>query len=124
FGPAPEMQIYDRGLRRRLAPMLDGDLDRLRMAYSLVFSLPGAPLLFYGEEIGMGENLDIPGRLAVRSPMQWRPRPGAGFSTAAEDDLVRPVVAEGEYGYERVSVGAERGDPNSLLNWMAALIRV
>ena len=124
FGPEPEMQIYGRGLRRRLAPMLDGDLDRLRMAYSLVFSLPGAPLLFYGEEIGMGENLDIPGRMAVRSPMQWRSGPGAGFSTAAEDDLVRPVVSEGEYGYAQVSVGGERGDPHSLLNWMAALIRV
>ncbi len=124
FGPEPEMQIYDRGLRRRLAPMLGGDPARLRMAYSLLFSLPGAPLLFYGEEIGMGENLAVPGRLAVRTPMQWRPRPGAGFSPAPEDRLVRPVVSEGEYGYAEVSVGGERGDPDSLLNWIASLIRV
>ena len=65
------MQLYGRGLRRRLPPMLDGDPRRIRMAYSLMFSLPGTPALFYGEEIGMGENLDIEGRMAVRSPMQW-----------------------------------------------------
>ena len=71
FGPDPEMQLYGRGLRRRLPPMLDGDPRRIRMVYSLLFSLPGTPVLFYGEEIGMGENLDIDGRLAVRTPMQW-----------------------------------------------------
>ena len=71
FGPEPTMQVYGRGLRRRLPPMLDGDPRRIRMVYSLLFSLPGTPVLFYGEEIGMGENLDAPGRLAVRTPMQW-----------------------------------------------------
>ena len=74
FGPDPEMQLYGRGLRRRLPPMLDGDPRRIRMVYSLLFSLPGTPVLFYGEEIGMGENLDIDGRLAVRTPMQWTDR--------------------------------------------------
>lgn len=69
FGPKPNMQIYDRGLRRRLAPMLGGDQARIRMAYSLQFGLPGAPMIFYGEEIGMGENPDMPGRNAVRTSM-------------------------------------------------------
>ena len=71
FGPDEDMQVYGRGLRRRLPPMLDGDPRRIRMVYSLLFSLPGTPVLFYGEEIGMGENLDVPGRMAVRTPMQW-----------------------------------------------------
>ena len=69
------MQVYGRGLRRRLPPMLDGDPRRIRMVYSLLFSLPGTPVLFYGEEIGMGEDLDVEGRLAVRTPMQWTVRP-------------------------------------------------
>lgn len=72
----------------------------------------------------MGENLDVEGRLAVRTPMQWRPGPSAGFSSAPENRLVRPVMATGEYGYEQASVGCERGDPDSLLNWLASLIRV
>ena len=82
FGPEERMQVYGRGLRRRLPPMLDGDPRRLRMVYSLLFSLPGTPVLFYGEEIGMGENLEVDGRLAVRTPMQWTDGPNGGFSTA------------------------------------------
>ena len=71
FGPDESLQLFGRGLRRRLPPMLDGDHQAIRMVYSLAFSLPGTPVLFYGEEIGMGENLEIEGRLSVRSPMQW-----------------------------------------------------
>ena len=82
FGPDPDMQLYGRGLRRRLPSMLGGDERRMRMAYSLMFSLPGTPVLFYGEEIGMAENLDIPGRLAVRTPMQWTGGDNGGFSKA------------------------------------------
>ena len=74
FGPEKELQLFGRGLRRRLPTMLDGDQQRLRMVYSLVFSLPGTPVLFYGEEIGMGENLAIEGRMSVRAPMQWSRR--------------------------------------------------
>ena len=92
FGPEPEMQMYGRGLRRRLPTMLDGDPRRIRMAYSLLFSLPGTPVLFYGEEIGMGENLDVPGRLAVRTPMQWSPQRNGGFSGARPSQLRRPLV--------------------------------
>ena len=124
FGPEPEHQVYDRGLRRRLAPMLDGNIDRLRLAYSVLFSLPGAPMIFYGEEIGMGENLDLDRRMAVRAPMQWTSFGNGGFSTAEEKDLVRPILSEGDYGYQEVSVSKERGDRDSLLNWLASLIRV
>jgi len=122
FGPDPDMQLYGRGLRRRLPPMLGGHQDRIRMAYSLLFSLPGTPVLFYGEEIGMGENLEASDRLAVRTPMQWSGEPGAGFSTASEDSFPTPLVA-GEYGPLAVNVTDQRRDDGSLLNWFERLIR-
>lgn len=90
FGPEEDMQLFGRGLRRRLPPMLDGDPRRVRMVYSLLFSLPGTPVLFYGEEIGMGENRDVPGRLAVRTPMQWSTGRSGGFSDAAPSRLPAP----------------------------------
>ena len=89
----PDMQLFGRGIRRRLPTMLNGDQARIRMVYSLTFSLPGAPVLFYGEEIGMSENLAIPGRQSVRSPMQWANEENGGFSTADPERLSRPVVA-------------------------------
>jgi trehalose synthase len=122
FGPDEDMQIFDRGLRRRLPPMLGGDLDRIKMVYSLLYSLPGTPVLFYGEEIGMGENLDVPGRLAVRTPMQWATGPTAGFTTAEPRHMVLPVPA-GEFGPDRVSVAEQLHDPESLLSWMEMLNR-
>ena len=122
FGPDPDMQLFGRGLRRRLPTMLDGDQQRIRMVYSLMFSLPGTPVLFYGEEIGMGENLEIEGRVAVRSPMQWTDEPNAGFSRARPSRLIRPVT-EGTFGPMAVNVAAQRRDPDSLLNWMERLIR-
>jgi maltose alpha-D-glucosyltransferase/alpha-amylase len=124
FGPEPEMQIYDRGLRRRLAPMLGGDQKRLKMAYSLLFSLPGAPMLFYGEEIGMGEQPALEGRMAVRAPMQWTAGINGGFSDADPNELVRPPVSDGAFGYETLNLKAQRADPDSLVNWIASLIRV
>ena len=84
FGPEPEMQVYDRGIIRRLPPMLGGDPRRIRMAYSLMFSLPGTPVLFYGEELGMGEDLAVGSRLAVRTPMQWTTRPQRRVLRGAE----------------------------------------
>ena len=122
FGPDPDMQVYGRGLRRRLPPMLDGDPRRLRMVYSLLFSLPGTPVLFYGEEIGMGENLAAEGRHAVRTPMQWSAERNGGFSTAAPSRLPNPVV-EGGFGPEFVNVEAQRRDPDSLLAFMTKLVR-
>ncbi|HEU4542363.1 MAG TPA: alpha-amylase family protein [Jiangellaceae bacterium] len=122
FGPEERMQIYGRGLIRRLPPMLDGDPRRIRMAYSLMFALPGTPVLFYGEEIGMGENLDVGGRQSVRTPMQWSSGRNAGFSSAPEGKLVVPIV-EGGFGPEHVNVEDQRNDPDSLLNFVATLIR-
>jgi trehalose synthase len=122
FGPDPTMQLYGRGLRRRLPTMLGGDPQRIRMAYSLLFSLPGTPVLFYGEEIGMGENLDLPDRLAVRTPMQWSDEPGAGFSTADPDRFSRPLT-DGVFGPLAVNAANQRRDEGSLLNWFERLIR-
>ncbi|MEO6511525.1 MAG: alpha-amylase family protein [Nocardioides sp.] len=122
FGPDPDMQLYGRGLRRRLPPMLDGDPRRLRLVYSLLFSLPGTPVLFYGEEIGMGENLDIPGRLSVRTPMQWDSSRNGGFSRAAPSKVRRPVTS-GAFGPEHVDVTSQRTDPGSLLSFITTLIR-
>ena len=115
FGPEPDHQLFGRGLRRRLPSMVNEDQDRIRLAYSLAFSLPGTPVLFYGEEIGMRESLEIPGRMSVRSPMQWSSERHRGFTTA--DKPGRPL-APGE-----AEVTAQRRDPDSLLTWMELLIR-
>ena len=122
FGPDEDMQLFGRGLRRRLPTMFDGDRQRIRMAYSLLFSLPGTPVLFYGEEIGMGENLAIEGRMSVRTPMQWTDEKNGGFSRAQPSRLHRPVV-EGRFGPMAVNVAAQRRDPDSLLSWIERLIR-
>jgi trehalose synthase len=122
FGPDPSMQLYGRGLRRRLPSMLEGDPRRIRMVYSLLFSLPGTPVLFYGEEIGMGENLDIDGRLAVRTPMQWTDQRNGGFSNAAPSRLRRPLT-QGAFGAEHVNVAAQRTDRESLLAFIHLLIK-
>jgi maltose alpha-D-glucosyltransferase/alpha-amylase len=121
FGPEEHMQLYDRGIRRRLAPML-GDPRLIELAYSLQFSLPGTPVLYYGDEIGMGDDLSLPERNALRTPMQWTDEDCAGFSRA--DTTIRPVVDEGPYSYTRVNVEAQRRKPGSLLSWMRTMIRV
>ena len=121
FGPDKDLQLYGRGLRRRLPTMLDGDERRIRMVYSLAFALPGTPVLFYGEEIGMAENLAIEGRYSVRAPMQWSAEPKAGFTTGSEP--CRPLVEDGPFGFREVNVARQRRDPDSLLNWMERLIR-
>jgi maltose alpha-D-glucosyltransferase / alpha-amylase len=121
FAADPSMQLYERGIRRRLAPML-GERSRLELAYSLLFALPGPPVLRYGEEIGMGENLRLKGRNAIRTPMQWSDARNGGFSTA--DKLVRPAIADGPYGYETVNVERQLREDDSLLRWMIGMIRV
>jgi maltose alpha-D-glucosyltransferase/alpha-amylase len=118
FGPQPRMQIYDRGIRRRLAPMFAGDRRRIELAYSLQFTLPGTPVLRYGEEIGMGDNLSLPERYALRTPMQWDSTRNGGFSSAERSELVRPVISSGRYGYRTVNVSRQHRDPKSLLSWM------
>ena len=124
FGPDPDMQLYGRGIRRRLPTMMDGDQRWLRLAYGLMFALPGTPTLFYGEEIGMGENLEIDDRYAVRTPMQWTAGPTAGFSTAPPDALCRPLPTDPRFAPEAVNARDQRRDPHSLLNWFERLIRL
>jgi maltose alpha-D-glucosyltransferase/alpha-amylase len=122
FGPDENMQLYGRGIRRRLASMLGNDRRRIELAYALQFSLRGTPVLRYGEEIGMGEDLAQDGRNAIRTPMQWSFLPNGGFSTAPEGQLVRKVISEGEFGYQKINVTAQRHDPASLLSWFERMI--
>jgi maltose alpha-D-glucosyltransferase/alpha-amylase len=121
FGPDKTMQLYDRGIRRRLAPMFNGDRRRLELAYSLLFTLPGTPVLRYGDELGMGEDLSLPERSCVRTPMQWSTEQNAGFSTARRPVL--PVVSDGPFGYGRINAADQKRDPTSLLNWTERIIR-
>jgi maltose alpha-D-glucosyltransferase / alpha-amylase len=121
FGPDKTMQLYDRGIRRRLAPML-GSASRLELAYSALFSLPGTPVLRYGDEIGMGDDLTLKERDAVRTPMHWSEATNAGFTTAKKP--VHPVISQGPYSCEKVNVEQQRRDPNSLLNWTSRMIRL
>jgi maltose alpha-D-glucosyltransferase / alpha-amylase len=121
FGPEPGMQLYGRGIRRRLAPML-GNRPQLEMTYSLMFSLPGTPVLRYGDEIGMGDDLRLKERNAVRTPMQWSNEAQAGFSTARRTIL--PVISKGPWNYRRINVESQRRDPNSMLNWTERMIRL
>ncbi len=123
FGPDPKMQLYDRGIRRRLAGMLGGDQARIRLAFSLLFALPGTPVIWFGEEIGMGENLDLPERQSVRTPMQWSAQNNGGFSFASAKDLVHPMLAEGPFGYEELNVGEQIRDPDSLLRMVEQMIQ-
>ena len=123
FAPDESMRVYGRGIRRRLPTMVGGDARRIRLAYSLMFSLPGTPVLFYGEEIGLAENLDVPDRLAVRPPMQWSPERHGGFAPPGVDELVRPLVDDPRFAPDAVNVADQRRDHASLLNWMERLIR-
>jgi maltose alpha-D-glucosyltransferase/alpha-amylase len=122
FGPEPEMQLYGRGIRRRLAPMLGGDRRRLELAYSLMLTLPGTPVIRYGDEIGMGDDLRLLERNCARTPMQWSTEPNAGF-TKSEHPIL-PVIDHGPYGFDHVNAADQRRDPNSLLNWMERMIRM
>ncbi|MFJ5488197.1 alpha-amylase family protein [Hansschlegelia beijingensis] len=122
FGPDKTMQLYDRGIRRRLAPMLDGDRRRLELAYSLMFTLPGTPVLRYGDEIAMGDDLSLPERNCARTPMQWSSEKQGGFSKA--DKTFLPVISGGGFGFETVNVAQQRRDPNSFLNWIERIIRM
>jgi maltose alpha-D-glucosyltransferase / alpha-amylase len=122
FAPKRTMQLYDRGIRRRLAPMLDNNRQRLELAFSLLFSLPGTPMMQYGDEIGIGDNLRLPERECARTPMQWTSERHGGFSRAAR--VIRPVIKDSVFGYEKVNVSDLRRDPQSLLNWTERVIRM
>ncbi len=125
FAPDRErMWIFDRGIRRRFAPMVDGDPRRLRLAYSLTLTLPGTPVINYGEELGMGDDLSLEERNSARTPMQWSSETNGGFSSAPSDQLVLPVVSEGQYSYKCLNVVDARRDPTSLVSWMERAIRM
>jgi maltose alpha-D-glucosyltransferase / alpha-amylase len=121
FGPEKHMQLYDRGIRRRLSPMI-GNRPQTELAYSVMFSLPGTPVIRYGDELGMGDDLTLEERNAVRTPMQWSAEKNAGFSDA--EKLVHPVITEGPYSCKHVNVETQRRRSDSALNWMSSLIRL
>ncbi len=120
FGPEENMQLYGRGIRRRLAPMLTGERRKIELAYSLMFSLPGTPVIRYGDEIGMGDDLSLPERNCCRTPMQWSDEPEGGFTKGKPH---APVISGGPWGFQTVNVASQRRDPDSLLNWTERMIR-
>jgi len=122
FAPDKDMQLYERGIRRRLAPMLASDRRRLELAYSLMLTLPGTPVLRYGDEIGMGDDLTLAERTCARTPMQWSDEPQGGFTVSSKPVL--PVISGGAYGFEHLNVAAQRRDPNSMLNWLERVCRM
>ncbi|MBK5104864.1 MAG: maltose alpha-D-glucosyltransferase [Burkholderiales bacterium] len=112
------------GIRRRLAPLMENDLERIKLMNSLLLSMPGSPIIYYGDEIGMGDNIFLGDRNGVRTPMQWSPDRNAGFSRADPQRLFLPPIMDPIYGYEAVNVEAQARDPSSLLNWMRRMLAV
>ena len=121
YAPDPRMKC-NIGIRRRLAPLVDGDHARIRLLHALLLALPGSPFLYYGDEIGMGDNIWLNDRDGVRTPMQWRDAPGAGFSTADEQDFYLPLIVDPEYDRSMVNVETQMMDPGSLLQWVRAML--
>jgi maltose alpha-D-glucosyltransferase/alpha-amylase len=117
-------QRLNLGIRRRLAPLVDNGRRRIELLNSLLFSLPGTPILYYGDEIGMGDDVLRPDRDGVRTPMQWNGGPNAGFSTAPASALYSQPIADPVYGFAAVNVAAQLRDRSSLLHWMRNLIRL
>ena len=110
------------GIRRRLAPLMDNDKDRIKLMNSMLLSMPGSPIIYYGDEIGMGDNIYLGDRNGVRTPMQWSPDRNAGFSRADPGRLYTAPISDPVYGYQAVNVEAQRADPSSLLHWVRNLI--
>jgi maltose alpha-D-glucosyltransferase / alpha-amylase len=102
--------------------MLNGDRRRLELSYSLMFTLPGTPVVRYGDELGMGDDLSLPERNCARTPMQWSDEPHAGFT--ASDKPCIPVISDGPYGFEHINAAIQRRHPDSLLNWTERIIRM
>ncbi len=123
YAPDPRMRL-NLGIRRRLAPLLGNDRRRIELANSLLLTLPGSPVIYYGDEIGMGDNIWLDDRDGVRTPMQWDGSQNGGFSTATVGQLYAPLVAGPGYGYESVNVAAQRAEPGSLLNRMREMVHV
>jgi len=123
YAPEPRMRL-NLGIRRRLAPLLDNDRGRIELAYALLFSLPGTPIVYYGDEIGMGDDIWMEDRNGVRTPMQWEDAPNAGFSNAPQEALYLPAIDGELYGYHRVNVADQRYNPDSLWSLVRRMIAV
>ncbi len=124
FYAADKRARLNLGIRRRLAPLLENDLRKIQLMNSLLLSLPGTPIIYYGDEIGMGDNIFLGDRDGVRTPMQWSPDRNGGFSRADPARLFLPPIMDPIYGYEAVNVEAQQREPSSLLNWMKRMIAV
>jgi maltose alpha-D-glucosyltransferase/alpha-amylase len=123
YAPEPRMRL-NLGIRRRLAPLLDNDRRKIELAYSLLFTLPGSPIIYYGDEIGMGDNIWLPDRNGVRTPMHWSQGWNGGFSRVEPERLYAPLIVGAEFGVERVNAADQEKDPASLLNLVQRMIRV
>ena len=123
YASDPRMRV-NVGIRRRLAPLMDNDPGKIKLMKSLLLSMPGTPIVYYGDEIGMGDNIYLGDRNGVRTPMQWSPDRNAGFSRADPQRLYLPPIMDPIYGYEAVNVEAQQREPASLLNWMKRMIAV
>ena len=123
YAPEPRMRL-NLGIRRRLAPLLGNDRGRIELANSILFTLPGSPVIYYGDEIGMGDNIWIDDRGGVRTPMQWNAGRGAGFSGADPSKFYFPLIDDDTFGYQQVNVAQQRADPDSLLNHMRTMMAV
>jgi maltose alpha-D-glucosyltransferase/alpha-amylase len=121
YSADPRMRI-NLGIRRRLAPLVDNNRRRIELLNSLLLSFPGTPVLYYGDEIGMGDNIYLGDRNSVRTPMQWNADRNAGFSTATPGRLYSPVIMDPVWGYEAINVEAQLSDTSSLLHWMRNMI--
>src|SRR5207253_2692514 len=121
YAADPQMRTH-LGIRRRLAPLMDNSRRRIELLTSLLFSLPGTPVIYYGDEIGMGDNIYLGDRNGVRTPMQWTGDRNGGFSRADPARLYAPLIMDAVYGYQAINVEAQERAPYSLLNWMKRLI--
>jgi len=123
YAPQPRMRI-NLGIRRRLAPLLENDRRKIRLMHSILLSFIGSPVMYYGDEIGMGDNIALEDRDGVRTPMQWDASPNAGFTKAPAEKMKIPVISDPVYGSHRVNVAAAEADPDSLLQWLRKVIRI
>jgi maltose alpha-D-glucosyltransferase/alpha-amylase len=123
YAPEPRMRL-NLGIRRRLAPLLDNDHRKILLANALLYALPGAPIIYYGDEIGMGDNIWLFDRNGVRTPMQWDNNINAGFSDADPEELYAPVIDSGDYSYTEINVALEKENTDSLLNKMKHLVAI
>lgn len=123
YAPDPRMRL-NLGIRRRLAPLLNNDLRKIRLAHALLLTFIGTPVLYYGDEIGMGDNIWLEDRDGVRTPMQWDYSPNGGFTQAPADKIQVPVIEDPEYGFQKVNVAAQEKDPGSFFNWLSAMLKL